>query len=134
MAIAPEIRLDTTTTVAQYLDACAGRAEHEVIVVVLMRACPGLTRRERYQAQDHLVTELLRSSHLVVRRIDLIDEALLDPALQLAMVCDADSGEVLWDLRLGAPEAAGPCADVFHDPEEQISHLTRDAKVTSFWT
>jgi hypothetical protein len=134
MPISPESIGRVNVTVAELRDVAQQHAGRAVIVVIRMSTRPGSTRRERHQAEQDLVTEVLLASSLLVRRIDLIERDDLEVPTRLEMVCDADSGAVLWDARTRHLPSADSVHQSFQDPEDQISHLTRAAKVISFWT
>ncbi len=119
--------------VAEFKGLCAGRPGQEVIVV-LLRANPGHTEGDRYQIQDHLVTEVLKASAVAIRRVDIADSDELEVPVRLAMVCDADSGSLLWPVP--ARPAAGPrlSEDGFWDAIGQCNPSIQFSKVTNFWT
>ena len=134
MPFSPEFTGEVDVTLARLRDVALQHPGRTVIVVIRMGSQLGSTRRERYQAEQDLVTEVLLVSSLVVRRIDLIERDDLEVATRLEMVCDEDSGTVLWDARTRHLPSIDSAHQPFQDPEDQISHLTRGAKVTSFWT
>ncbi len=134
MLLPTDILEASELAVAEFRGICAGRAEQEVIVILLLRANPGHSEGDRYQIQDHLVTEVLKASSIAVRRVDIADSDGLEVPVRLVMVCDADTGSALWPVP--SSPATGPklTLEDFWDPIDQISPSIRFSKVTNFWT